>query len=131
MSGNGPGKAEMKAVIDTNILIDFLKGIKQAQLELARYEEPVISLISWMEILSGAKGSNEEKTLRIFLQGFSVNPIDLSIAERAVLLRRQQKLRLPDALILATSKELGHLLVTRNTRDFSSEDPGIRIPYEV
>jgi predicted nucleic acid-binding protein len=42
-----------------------------------------------------------------------------------------RKLKLPDAFILATAQTASVLLVTRNTRDFSSTDPQIRIPYTI
>jgi len=31
----------MKALLDTNILIDFLNGIEAARLEIKRYESPL------------------------------------------------------------------------------------------
>jgi len=49
----------------------------------------------------------------------------------AVDLRRPYRMRLPDALIWATALELGHTLITRNSRDFPPEHPGIRLPYQV
>ena len=48
-----------------------------------------------------------------------------------VALRREHRMRLPDAIIWATAQDLGVLLVTRNSRDFPSKDPGVRIPYPV
>jgi len=45
----------MKAVVDTNILVDYLQGFAAAQDELAHYSAPVISLVTWMEILIGGQ----------------------------------------------------------------------------
>ena len=39
----------MKAVFDTNILIDYLNGIDAAKVELARYSLRQISVISFIE----------------------------------------------------------------------------------
>ena len=41
------------------------------------------------------------------------------------------ELKLPDAIIFATADVEGRLLVTRNTRDFSPDDPGVRVPYRI
>jgi predicted nucleic acid-binding protein len=44
-------------------------------------------------------------------------------------LRREIRLKLPDAIILASARANGLLLVTRNHRDFPRKDSDIRIPY--
>ena len=118
----------MKAVIDTNVLIDFLNGAEKARNELSLYDKPCISLITWMEVLVGAKES-EEELIRNYLSGFQLIPIDREVAETAVKKRRDRGIRLPDAIIWA-SAEMGNLvLVTCNTRDFPADHPGIRVPY--
>ena len=47
----------VKALFDTNILIDALKGIKQARAELERYDQAAISIITWMEVMVGAESA--------------------------------------------------------------------------
>ena len=69
--------------------------------------------------------------LRGFLKRFEVHPVTFPIAERAVAIRRESRQRLPDAIIWATAQELNIILVTRNSRDFPADHPGIRIPYRV
>ena len=39
----------MIAVFDTNIVIDALNGVDEADVEYNRYERVMISLITWME----------------------------------------------------------------------------------
>jgi predicted nucleic acid-binding protein len=121
----------VKAVVDTNILVDYLNGLEKARRELDSFEELYISLVTWMEILVGAKAEEEESEIREFLRRFRVQPVDEGVAERAVAIRRREKIRLPDAIIWATAQHLGLLLVTRNTRDFPAKHPGIRVPYRV
>ncbi len=121
----------MKAVVDTNILIDYLNGSNKARRELDSFDEIYISLITWMEILVGVAEEAEESEIREFLRRFHVHPVDEGVAERAVGIRRTQNLRLPDAIIWATAQQLGILLVTRNTRDFPAKHPGIRVPYRI
>jgi predicted nucleic acid-binding protein len=121
----------MKAVFDTNILVDYLNGIPAAKRELDQYEEAAISMVTWMEVLVGADDAEEEAVTRAFLSRFNLRPLDKTVAERAIIIRRQHKLRLPDAIIWATAMELGWMLVTRNTRDFPETKPGIRVPYRI
>jgi predicted nucleic acid-binding protein len=123
--------ASMKAVVDTNILIDYLSGSNKAKEELDAFDELYISLITWMEILVGAEEGKEEGEIREFLRRFRVHAVDEGVAERAVEIRRREKIRLLDAIIWATALQLGILLVTRNTRDFPSKHPGIRVPYRL
>jgi predicted nucleic acid-binding protein len=120
----------VKAVIDTNILVDFLQGHAAARQELARYQSPAISVITWMEVMAGAAPATEAGT-RAFLNGFDLLGIDAPTAEQAVQLRRSHRIKLPDAIIWATARVSQSILVTRNTRDMDPADPGIRIPYTI
>jgi predicted nucleic acid-binding protein len=120
----------VKALFDTNILIDYLNGIAEARKELDRYSASSISVITWMEVLVGAKPDVTDAT-RAFLQSFELIPIDQAVAERAVSLRQTHRIRLPDAIIWASAETNGMLLVTRNTRDFPTDMPGVRIPYVI
>jgi predicted nucleic acid-binding protein len=120
----------VKALFDTNILIDYLNAVPQAESELQRYEQRAISIVVWMEVLIGAKPQVAAAT-RTFLGGFDVIALDGAVAERAVELRQAHRIRLPDAIIWATAEIHSMLLVTRNTKDFPSDLPGVRIPYSL
>jgi predicted nucleic acid-binding protein len=120
----------VKALFDTNILVDYLNAVPQARNELRRYSEKAVSIITWMEVIVGATSEVDAAT-RGFLGNFDVIALDEKIAERAVSLRRSHHIRLPDAIIWATAQAHAMLLVTRNTRDFSSNDPGVRMPYRL
>lgn len=120
----------VKALLDTNILIDYLNGVIAARDEIGRYQRPLISLITWMEVLAGTP-TGHAQAVRAFLRRFACVGIDADIAERAVEVRQTHRLKLPDAIIHATALEHSALLVTRNTKDFSGEEPGIRVPYSL
>ena len=120
----------MPVVFDTNILVDYLNGVEAARDELSRFVDRSISLVTWMEVLAGARDAEEEDVIEMFLCDFEVVEINRQIARHAVQLRRANRLRLPDALILATAQSRGALLVTRNTRDFDPKAPGVRVPYQ-
>lgn len=120
----------MKGLFDTCILIDYLNGITAARDELALYREKFISVITWMEVLVGTKPDAETGT-RTFLNRFQRIEIDPMVQEEAITLRREQRLKLPDAIIWAGARIHGLTLVTRNNKDFSESMPGIRIPYRI
>jgi hypothetical protein len=119
-----------KVLFDTNILIDHLSGIELAGAELRSYQDRAISIITWMEVMAGSN-SEDESRIRAFLTSFRCLPITPDVAERSFLVRKQRKLKLPDAIILATAQAADRLLITRNTRDFPADDPGVRIPYRL
>jgi predicted nucleic acid-binding protein len=119
----------VKALIDSDVLLDFLDGVSAAAHEVARYRERCISIISWMELMAGAKNPDDERTRRGFLSHFRVLALSTDIAEEAVALRRIYRLKLPDAIIWATAVTENCLLVSRNKKDFPANQPGVRFPY--
>ena len=118
------------ALFDTNILIDYLRGVSAARDELERYSDKSISIITWMEVMAGVPESAEPAT-RAFLKGFNVIQLDAEIAVRAVKIRQTHRVKLPDAVIWATAEIEKLLLVTRNTKDFPENWPGVRMPYKL
>ena len=120
----------VKALFDTNILIDFLNGVPQAKFELSRYRDKAISMITWMEVMAGATPATQS-TLHGFLQEFSHVAIDEQVGTVAVTLRQRYRIKLPDAIVWASAQVSGRLLVTRDTGDFNVGEPGIRIPYQL
>jgi predicted nucleic acid-binding protein len=116
--------------LDSNILIDYLLGRPEAAEEIARSPEATISILSWIEVMSGVRDDDED-AVREFLSGFIIVPVTPAIAAEAARLRRARRLKLPDAVIWATARVEGRTLVTRNTKDFPTDDPGVREPYRL
>jgi predicted nucleic acid-binding protein len=48
-----------------------------------------------------------------------------------VFLRRTLRLKVPDAITLASAQVSGRLFITRDAKDFAKADPQIRIPYKL
>lgn len=118
-----------EASFDSNILIDSLNGDRRARLELIRTERRWISRVTWIEVMSKVR-SEEEATMALFFEDFLIEEMTIPIARRAAALRFERpKLKLPDAVIHASALLGNRILVTRNTRDFPSDMPGIRVPY--
>jgi predicted nucleic acid-binding protein len=118
-------------LLDTNILIDHLNGISKATKEIRRSSDPAISIITWIEVMAGAATAEEEGLLKSFLANFESLPLTDAVAERAALNRRQRRIKMPDAIILATADLSGRDLVTRNVKDFPAGTRGIRVPYKI
>jgi predicted nucleic acid-binding protein len=114
---------------DSNILIDALNGHPTAHQEIARVDKPFISRVTWIEVLSKERGATL-RTIEAFLGGFAIDELDMQVASRAASLRRERpRLKLADAVILASAQLHNRILVTRNTKDFPANMPGVRIPY--
>jgi hypothetical protein len=117
-------------LFDTCILIDYLRARPEALAELERPASRAISIITWMEVMAGATAADELQ-MREFLLQFALLPLTAGVAEQTVEVRRKFRVKLPDAIILATAELAGRTLVTRNTRDFPEGTHGVRIPYSL
>lgn len=118
---------------DSNIIIDALAGFEPALSEIRRASgdgrRVWLSRMVWIEVLSKGTGVRLKNAER-FMAGFGIDDIDAEIATRAAALRRERpRFKSPDAIILASAQVHGRVLVTRNTKDFPAEMPGIRVPY--
>lgn len=113
---------------DTNIVIDWLKLKPQATIELERYPRHRLSRIVWTEVLAG-EDLDRREIVRQALSNFEIAELDARIATAAADIRYRSKMKLMDAYILATAQVNGAILVTRNTKDFPANMPGIRVPY--
>ena len=122
-------RPQIEAVFDTNILIDFLTGRIEAQEEFDRYTRRGISIVTWMELQIGSRTEDEADVIDLFLREFRVIEITRQVARRAAEIRRRTRVRFPDAIIWATAQLESAQLVTRNTKDFPTNDPLVRIPY--
>ena len=113
---------------DTNILIDWLCDMPQAVAELSRYRRHRISRIVWTELMASEILGQRDSLLHV-LAPIEVVDIDARIAMAAADIRHRSEMSLIDAFILATAQVNGAILITRNTKDFPANMPGIRIPY--
>jgi predicted nucleic acid-binding protein len=121
----------VKAVFDTNILVDYLKGVRAAKEELDRYRVRQISIITFIEVMVGAKNTAEESAIRGFLAAFEVVELSAEIAQEAISIRKELRLKIPDAIVYATARTQGCILVSRNTKELKDDWPDIRIPYRI
>lgn len=109
----------VKALFDTNVLIDYLSGIKAAKTELAKHSDQAISLITWMEIQVGTEPSDQVRVGKFPLK-FEVLPITMEDSAEAVAIGKRARIRLPDAIIWATASLEERLLGDQEQKRFSS-----------
>lgn len=115
----------LKYIWDTNTVIYYLQnGLPQAGEELIDkilgIYQPVISVITEMELLCYRSASVGEITLlNTFISNSIVYPLDQSVKLKAIEIRRNFRLKLPDAIIAATAAVNNYTLISRNISDFS------------
>jgi predicted nucleic acid-binding protein len=125
----------MTALVDTSVLIDFLRGDTRASelLERERHEGPIhASEITRLEVLAGMR-PKEESSTRLLLSALVWHPVDEDIAERAGQLGREwlpshSGVDSADLAIAATALMLEAHVLTRNVRHFPMF-PGLASPY--
>ena len=121
-------------LIDTDVLIEYLRGSDQAADFLEQLQgELLISAITVAELFSGARGSDELNALDQFVLAFEVVPVDERLARSGGQLRRKYHasdgVGLADALIAASASEREAVLVTFNRRHYPMVDD-LTIPYD-
>ena len=126
------GPCRVKYLLDSVIVIDHCNGIAAATRYLAEHGAAcAISVITRAEVLAGCDDAQAELALEL-LELFPALPITTEIADQAARLRRSERWKLPDALQAAVAIHHGLTLVTRNTRDFTSDGKlKVLVPYRV
>lgn len=123
-------------LIDTDILVDHLRGSKKATeaLHLLYMEgEPLFSsVICEAEIFANIRG-NERETAESVFRYIKSLPVDSQIARQAgsyrQRFRKSHQVQIPDALIAATAKLNQAKLVTRNKKHYPMPDVKLKTPY--
>ncbi|MDA8297669.1 MAG: type II toxin-antitoxin system VapC family toxin [Actinomycetota bacterium] len=125
----------MSALVDTSILIDYLRGHAGAGDLLERERAADVlhaSEVTRIEVLAGMRTAEEDET-RALLSTLVWHPVDAEIAEEAGALGRQwlsshQTIDSADLAIAATAVRTDARLLTRNVRHFPMF-ADLRAPY--
>lgn len=89
-------------LLDTNSVLYFLAGNDCMKPYLKSHFS--ISIITEMELLSFSKLTPEdESNIKKFLKQCVILPVNESIKDKAIVLRRNHNIKLPDAIISATA----------------------------
>ena len=116
-------------LLDSDVIIWHLRGRKEVTEMLKgmqRYGVPGCSAISIIEVETGVKKGEEEKTNR-FLKALKVFDINREVASKAAQIVRDHKLKglslgLGDALIAGTCLINNLILVTYNRKHYPAEN---------
>lgn len=94
-------------LIDSNVLIDYLIGKLPASgaelLKLIVDDTPILSFITKIEVLSHNNDEASETLLLEFISCSVVITISSEIITATINIRKERKLKLPDAIIAATA----------------------------
>lgn len=111
-------------LIDSNALIDYLSG-KLPLSGMAFMNDvvnaiPKVSVITKIEVLGFNAPPADYLLLTNFMLDADVLALSDSIVDQTIELRKQLKIKLPDAILAATALALGLVLISRNTSDFKN-----------
>ena len=123
-----------RLLLDTDVAIDYLRGLPQALTYLESRSEPLLlSSITVAELFVGVREGEERLALEAFLTAFEIISVDEMIAQQSGLLRRDfgksHNTGLADALIAATAKQTHAQLATGNLKHFPMTADVI-VPYQ-
>ncbi len=111
-------------LVDTDVLIWYMRGHAPAADFLAAFEAFSISAVTYMELVQGMRNKAELLALRHAIKAWRtpVLPISEAISNRAMTYVEEHflghALRLGDALIAATAVEHGLPIATANTKHY-------------
>jgi predicted nucleic acid-binding protein len=127
-------------LIDTNAIIDYTSGLFPNKglsfVDDIINQEVNISVISKIEALAFEPQADKQKQyfqlLIDFISNANVYMLDDFIIEKTIEIRKAFKLKLPDAIIAATSVNNNLTLISRDVKDFGKV-PKLKIinPYEL
>jgi len=109
---------------DTDVLIWFLRGNKKASTVLESAPQRHLSIITYMELLQGARDKQETRVIKAFLSdaAFLTLPLTENIGHRASIYMEEYALKvdmcIADALIAATAVENGLTLCSANRKHY-------------
>ena len=124
----------MSYLLDSNLIIYHLGGSAEASEFIRIHAGSVaISAVTCIEVLGFPFPSPEaERNATNFINALTTYQISPQIVAKTISLRKQFKIKIPDALIAATALSQQFTLVTRNTNDFEYiSELVILNPYEL
>ena len=121
-------------LIDTNSVIDYLDNkLPEKANELIDDIDSKISVITRMELLAWP-GASKSQTLILneFINASEVFALEEPVILKAIEIRKGHRIKLPDAIIAATTLVNELTIITRNTKDFEKiEGLEVLTPYDI
>lgn len=108
--------------MDSNAAIDYLRGSLPVSgmtfMDGVINDIPKVSIVTQIEVLGFNTTPQAYKILTDFFEDALVLPLSDEVAQKTIELRKNHKIKLPDAIIAATALAYNLTLITRNIRDF-------------
>lgn len=115
-------------LVDTNILIYLSKKQLAFDRVASTGDKLFISVITYMEVLGYPfVNSVEKQIVEEICKSIPTIGLDKSIVDKVIRIRQSHKIKLPDAIILATALVNKFELITANVNDFSNIDNSLEI----
>jgi predicted nucleic acid-binding protein len=117
-------------VLDTNVIIFASKQMINIDVFLDSFDEFFVSIITFMEVYSYEfSNENEKQLIDALFESIAVIEVNKEIAEMAIKIRKNKlkRIKLPDAIILATAKFLELSLLTDDWDDFQDVDSAVSV----
>ena len=110
-------------LVDTCTIINYIDNSYSNEVLQALDEifdnETIISFITQIEMLAYNPSNYDDIMVREnFVKHSKIEYIDEDIIKDAIYIRREAKIKLPDAIIAATAKHYDYTLLSSNFRDF-------------
>ena len=119
-----------KAVLDSNLLIFLSKGMIDRTKLYSMYDEFCVSVITYMEVFAFEfPNVNEKEALDKTFANLEIIEINREIADQAIIYRKNKikKIKLPDAIILASAKYAGADLLSDDWDAFQNIDSAVNV----
>ena len=123
-------------LIDTNVISDYFSASFPARgfqfMDFVIDEIPNISVVSQIELLCWKADFVKEQQIKDFISDSIILDISPNVIAHCVDIRRNKKIKTPDAIIAATAVAHGYVLITNNEKDFINIK-GLKIinPYKI
>ena len=113
---------QQQYLIDTNAAVDYIGNKLPAEgMEFMNKlidNIPFVSVVTKIEVLGFTIISKHYTLLKEFMSDANIFSLSNHIVDGCIELRKNYKIKLPDAIIAATAKVQNLTLITRNTKDF-------------
>jgi predicted nucleic acid-binding protein len=111
-------------LIDTNVVSDYFSASLPATglqfMDSVIDSVPNLSVITQIELLCWKTEAHKEQAVKDFINDSEILDITPDVISHCVNIRRDKKIRTPDAIIAATAIANDYTLISNNDKDFKN-----------
>ena len=117
-------------LIDTNVVCDYFSNSFPEKvlrfLDVIIDSIPNLSIITQIELLSWKIDRSVMIKVENFINDSIIYNLDSDVVRRCIEIRRNKKIKTPDAIIAATALSKNYTIITNNEKDFANIE-GLKI----